>query len=102
MHALHPETAAMLGGVNGIRVPCPGYGVPRPPWCSRAPQVKTDQREDCLSPATQGEFHSAGFYRGAQGSQSEAQTKPWGAFSFAFFSLGMQRKEGRVCAAAHI
>jgi len=33
---------------------------------------------------------------GAQGSRREAQTKPWGAFSFAFFSLGKQRKEGRV------
>jgi hypothetical protein len=41
-----------------------------------------------------GEFRSAGFYRGAQGSRSEAQTKPWGCLSFAFFSLGKQRKEG--------
>ena len=26
-----------------------GYGVPRPPWCSRAPQGKTGRSEDCLS-----------------------------------------------------
>jgi hypothetical protein len=29
-------------------------------------------------------------------------TKPWGAFSFAYFSLGKQRKAGRVRAAARI
>jgi hypothetical protein len=34
-----------------------------------------------------GEFRSAGFYRGAPGSRSAAQTKPWGAFSFGYFSL---------------
>ena len=40
----------------------------------------------CTDLAT--EFRSAGFGRGAQGSRSVAETKPWGCLSFAFFSLG--------------
>ena len=46
---LFPETAVMLGSVNGTGVQIVGYGVPRPPWCSRAPQGKTGRSEDCLS-----------------------------------------------------
>jgi len=137
MHALHPETAAMLGGVNGsgahefghrgllphgaalnhgaksirdqtawphkrgMNTPVKLRSAPSP-WCSRAPQVENGPARG-LSDRPQGGSSAAPvFCRGAQGSRSVAETKPWGAVSFAFFSLGMQRKEGRVCAAAHI
>jgi len=43
---------------------------------------------------------SAAFFRGAQETRSAAEGKPLGCLSFAFFSLGKQRKEGRVRAAA--
>jgi hypothetical protein len=38
--------------------------------------------------------------RSAQGSRCVAPTQPRGAFFFAFFLLGKQKKEGRVRAAA--
>ncbi|MGB5453858.1 MAG: hypothetical protein WBN00_17345, partial [Sedimenticolaceae bacterium] len=60
---------------------------PLPLGAAEHRKVKTDQREDCLSPSKMGEFRSAGFGRGAQGSRREALTKPWGAVSFGYFSL---------------
>ena len=62
MHALLPEITAMLGYVNGPGVFLAGfgvvtergYGVPGPPWCSRAPQVKTGRSEDCLTERSEG------------------------------------------------
>ena len=94
--------------------PLPSQGVPcasrpRPalrstltPWCSRAPQVENGSARGLSDRAKRGSSAAPFFCRGAQGSRRVAQTKPWGALSFAFFSLGTQRKEGRVCAAAHI
>jgi len=43
-----------------------------------------------------GEFPSAGFERGAQGTRSAAKGKSQGCISFAYFSLGKQRKVGWV------
>ena len=99
---LFPETAAMLGIVNGIWAHESGYGVALPPWRSRAPQGKTGRSEDCLSHAMHGEFRSAGFGQGAQGSRSVVEAKLWGAVSSGYSSLGTQRRVTRVCAAAHI
>ena len=112
-----PETAAMLGGVNGTG--CNDSATERPvPLVQPStagqnrekrglsePIADRDKADRSLLVAACGaqrarvmegprQFRSAGFDRGAQGSRSEAQTKPWGALSFAFFSLGKQRKEG--------
>ena len=83
---------AMLGGVNGIGVPAAGYGVPLPPWCSRAPQVENGSARGLSDRAQRGSSAAPVFCRGAQGSRSAAETKPWGALSFRPFSLGKQRK----------
>jgi hypothetical protein len=115
---LSPPDAAMLGGVNGRVAHRSGYGVPPSPWCSRAPQAENGSARG-LSDRPKGAINKAGallsplaapagrgpwmardnsaapvFCRGAQGSRSVAQTKPWGAVFFAFFLLGKQKKEG--------
>jgi len=97
-----PPATAMLGGVNGNRVPRSSCGVPNTPWCRRAPQVRNRPARGLSDRAQRGSSAAPVLGRGAQGSRSEAQTKPWGAFSFAFFSLGKQRKEGRVRCAQRI
>ena len=96
-----PETAAMLGGVNGTGLPIADYGVPRPLGAAKHRSHFRRQARACLTERSEG-VHARRKRREAQESRSAAQTKLWGALSFAFFSLGKQRKEGRVCAAARI
>ncbi len=44
---------------------------------------------------------SAAFLRGTQGTRSAAKGKPWGALSFAYFSLGKQRLRRLVALNGH-
>ena len=62
-----------------------------PPWCSRAPQVENGSARGLSDRAQRGSSAAPVFCRGAQGSRSAAQTKPWGALSFRLFSLGKQQ-----------
>ena len=96
---LSPSDAAMLGGVNGMRMHRSGYGVPRSPWCSRAPQAENGSARGLSDRPKGGSSAAPVFCRGAQGSRSTAETKPWGALSFAFFSLGKQRSRPKALTA---
>ena len=62
------------------------------PWCSRAPQVEKGSARGLSDRAQRGSSAAPFFYRGAQGSRSEAETKPWGALSFRLFIFGQAKK----------
>jgi|GEM_PF-4673527 len=77
---------AMLGCVNGAGAHT------LTPWCSRAPQAENGTARGLSDRAQRGSSAAPVFCRGAQGSRRVAPTKPWGAFSSGYSSLGKQRR----------
>ncbi len=69
---------------------------PRDPrWCSRAPQVQNGQARGLSDRAQRGSSAAPVLCRGAQGSRSEAETKPSGCPFLCLLSFG-QAKERRA------
>jgi hypothetical protein len=100
----------MLGGVNGTRVPIADYGFPLPLGAAEHRSCFRKKARACLTERSEGltgqetgcrrlrrpqgegqgwpeTNHARRKQREAQGSRSAAKTKPWGAFSFGYFSL---------------
>ncbi len=104
----------MLGGVNGTGVrpaglaaipktATTGYGVPGiPVGAAEHRRYKSDKREDCLTERSEGvpQRPFCAEERRAVGAKRRPSLR--GALSFAFFSLGKQRKEGRARSAERI
>jgi len=59
------------------------------------------QARACLTERSEG-VHARRKRREAQGSRSEAETKPWGAFSSGYSSLGKQRRVTRARSAERL
>ena len=85
---------AVLGGTEGKGHSVVGVAHPGPVDAAEHRSRFRRQARACLSgqsPRDQARRKR----REAQGSRSAAQTKPWGALTFGYFSLGKQRKVTR-------
>ena len=83
---------AMLGCINGTGVPVADYGVPLPPWCSRASQP-FPETSACMSERPQAASSRAPeIVRSAGNPSSQTRGKSSGAVFFGSFLLDKQKK----------